>query len=292
MHFTYTEEIDRKSLNQGDLISRSPDVEAMLREVHPHYCGKPDYAYFIVLSQSCDLVRRGDKQCSSRYISIAAVRPLALALERELSSYSYQPVEKKLGFASSAHRPKAQQFVERLLNNNEPAHFFLEREASAGLGEDYCAFLHLSVAVKSELHYDTLLNAKLLQLSESFQHKLGYLVGNLYSRVGTEDWVPDHVDAERFEERVATLVEERATWIDKEIHSKVVKDLKKIAPEELSASALEAAVERYKKKKEANLSEAIDALAAVMGDLGIEGSLIEKAKKRFRNEPTFAALIK
>ena len=52
-------------------------------EVFPLYQRKPDYRYFIVLTQSCDLVRRNGGRCTSPHVTIAAVRPLRVAFERE-----------------------------------------------------------------------------------------------------------------------------------------------------------------------------------------------------------------
>ena len=190
-HFTYASP-DHAQLNQGDVLKRTPEVETILREVHPHYYTRTDYPFFIVLTQSCDLIRREGRPCSSRYVTLAATRPLRLALEREVRRFQYNAIEKELGICSRAQHAKMLQLAERLLNNNQEGYFFLQGEPGSGLEEDHCAFLPLSVALKAELHYETLLRAKILQLSESFQHKLGHLVGTMYSRVGTEDWVPQH----------------------------------------------------------------------------------------------------
>ena len=50
------------------------------------------------------------------------------------------------------------------------------------------AYLKVSIALKSQEHYDKCLAAKKLELSDEFKAKLGWLVGNMYSRVGTADW--------------------------------------------------------------------------------------------------------
>lgn len=292
MHFTYEERLDTTTLNQGDVLRRTEGVEALLKEVHPHYFNKPDYPFFIVLTQSCDLVRRKGSDCASRYITIAAVRPLTLALQREIASYQYAEAERLLGFCSSAHQAKATQFVERLLNNNEPPYFFLERETGAGLTEECCAFLRLSIAVKAELHYDTLRAAKILQLKDSFQHKLGFLVGNLYSRIGTADWVPEYSTRADFDLRVKKLIEGLVYWVEKDIHKRVLKDLDEKPVEALVSDDLLAAIEAHKRRKEASLQAAADAVGNVLTDLGVTADLIEKAKTRLRNQPTFSGLIK
>jgi len=86
LHFTYCRP-DKSTLKQGDLVARNSDVDEMLREVHPHYFRKAgDYRYLLVLTQTCDLVRR-EGECATRYISLAAVRPFELALRRESNAH-------------------------------------------------------------------------------------------------------------------------------------------------------------------------------------------------------------
>ncbi len=43
-----------------------------------------------------------------------------------------------------------QSFLRKLLNNNIAEYFYLESEASEGLQENSCAFLRLSVPIKSD----------------------------------------------------------------------------------------------------------------------------------------------
>jgi hypothetical protein len=99
------------------------------------------------------------------------------------------------------------EFFTRLINNNEPNYFYLE--ASGELTSDSVAFLRLSIALKADVHYDTCLNAKILQLTDMFQAKLGWLVGQLYSRVGTEDWEPSALQY-----KISDLLDDVAIWVD------------------------------------------------------------------------------
>jgi hypothetical protein len=82
---------------------------------------------------------------------------------------------------------KLQDFLAKLFNNNEPGYFYLD-SAGTVLEMDCCAVLGVSIALKASEHYETCANAKLLQLTDTFQAKLGWLVGQMYSRVGTLDW--------------------------------------------------------------------------------------------------------
>ena len=185
-HYIYDEQLNKDQLFQGDVLSRHPDLMALLENYHPHYATSSRYRYFLVLTQSCDLIRRDGQTPSSPYITIAAVRPVEKALLREAKKYQewwQQPVH----IVDGKMRSKIDLFVTSLIGNNVPDYFYLHEDISLGIHERNCAFLALSVAIKIE-HYDLCLKAKIAQLKDNFRTKLGWLVGNMYSRVGTKDW--------------------------------------------------------------------------------------------------------
>ena len=213
-------------------------------------------------------------------MTLATVRPLRLVLEREIRRFQYSPIEQKLGICSVAQQPKMVQLAERLLNNNQPGYFFLQCEPSSGLEEDHCAFLQLSIALKAELHYERLLAAKILQLSESFQHKLGHLVGTMYSRVGTEDWVPGHVPEAEFRSRIGELVKNVVGWLDKDLHRRVLAELRGLQDEEQTLEKLIEVVERHKKSRDARLNEALDSIEGVLRGAGITDELSRTIRRR------------
>ena len=277
-HFTYAP-LDRSQLNQGDVLKRTPEIEKILDEVHPRY-KRANYPFFIVLTQSCDLIQRGGRHCASRYVTLAAVRPLRLALEREIRRFQYKPIEVKLGICSRAQHPKMVQLAERLLNNNQEGYFFLQREPGSGFENDHCAFLQLSIALKAELHYDTLLATKILQLSESFQHKLGYLVGTMYSRVGTEDWVSEHATEEEFRSRTQKLVEDLVDWVERDVHIRVLRAMSKLQDEEQTTERLVEIVESVRKSKEEKLQEGLDSIERVLRDVDIPPELRIRIRRR------------
>lgn len=47
-----------------------------------------------------------------------------------------------------------------------------------------------------------------MQLTDAFQAKLGSLIGQLYSRVGTKDWTPEAMEA-----KVSGMLTDLAHWI-------------------------------------------------------------------------------
>lgn len=288
-HFTYASE-PRKDLQQGDILKRTDGVCSLLEEVHPHYFHGNDYEYFLVLTQSCDLVRR-DGLCKSHYVTIAAVRPLSKALEREMHGQLSSPVEKRARFSSEDKRQRLVLFLQRLLNNNEPEYFYLHREPEASLNGDFCAFLRLSISVKAQLHYETLLGARILQLRESFQHKLGYLVGNMYARIGTTDWVEENRETE-FHEHTQKPVKALLTWLKKDVHKIVLErlvDLEAKEKREISPEDLEAVVQDVERQKEDRKKQLLKVLQRVLEETKIEKELAEKAIARFSNTPEFTA---
>lgn len=187
IHFTYKTHPDMTSLCQGDVLQRTDELMEVLKDIHPYFLNE-EYKYFIVLSQSCDLVRRNGLRCKTPYITIAAVRDYNDFLERTLISKNI--AENYDGFLLVDERSKQQvyQLVERIYNNTEPDYFFLYKEEALHFSKSMVAYLKVSIALKSDKHYQTLLNAKVVELSDEFKAKLGWLVGNMYSRVGTTDW--------------------------------------------------------------------------------------------------------
>ena len=119
-------------------------------------------------------------------MTIAAVRDLQdVLLSKELQNITDGKAIGRIVSASAAGRIR--DFLSRLANNNDPNYFFLRADNSQGLTADCCACLRVTVPLRVE-HYAVLLKAKTGQLKEVFQAKLGWLVGNNYSRVGTPDW--------------------------------------------------------------------------------------------------------
>jgi hypothetical protein len=286
-HFTYRSP-DGADLHQGDLLSKTDRVSALLREIHPHYHSKEDYTHFAVLTQTCDLVRRDDKPCKARYISLAAVRPLSLVIEREIANFQ-DDFDRRAGVCSRAKRDLLEQFIERVLNNNNPEYFYFEPEPAFGLHQPSCAFLRLSVAVRAHDHYEELLEARQLCLEEIFQAKLGWLVGNMYSRVGTEDWVPDNLPRHEFKEKVHDLLDNFVRWFDAE-HLKAAK---KIDNRNLSSQEeLRLHIEETKPaKKKDRVLDTVLKIAREQKLLSDEEAA-SRLRTRLENDPDFSGLVK
>ncbi len=185
-HYVYEDNPDPKTLTQGDVLQRTDELVSQIREFFPYYANHLDYKYFMVITQGCDLFRRDGKPCNAQYLTLAAVRPVqdAMRLEVTPDQKDWQQQTKVIGARVSN---KLAMFMERLIDNNVPGYFYLHTDPTVNIHVPSCAFLPLTVSLRAQ-HYDLCLKAKIAQLKETFQAKLGWLLGHMYSRVGTTEW--------------------------------------------------------------------------------------------------------
>ena len=82
----------------------------VLKIVHPYFLNKQS-KYFMVLSQSCDLVRRTGKKCKTPYITLAAVKDYTEFLKKVLLNGKYAEEVKGLLLMDEKNRDRAYQLV-------------------------------------------------------------------------------------------------------------------------------------------------------------------------------------
>lgn len=183
-HWTYATVNPGDHLHQGDLIHRSDELLEVLSQVHGFFCDER-YLSFAILTQTCDLVRRSGR-CKAEYIQLAVIRELDSLLPRilnELCGIGSTSVFKKEG------KYFAQQSLQKILNQNDQARglFYLHPDADVGVAAPSVIMLRISIALKRD-HYELLLRARRGRLCTEYSNKLGWLSGNLYSRIATPDW--------------------------------------------------------------------------------------------------------
>ncbi|TNH40962.1 hypothetical protein [Paracoccus haeundaensis] len=274
---------------QGDILARTHEINDILKQVHPHFHDHPKNLFFMVLTQSCDLVvRSAGGKCKAPYISIAPVRSLDLVIERHISQANAAAVTADLPVLSDKVKSKASEFLSRLINNNEPGYFFLEGQGTA-LGSDCAAFLNLSIALKSDLHFAACKRAKVLQLRAEFQAKLGWLVGQLYSRIGTQDW-----EQASLQRKISGLLREAAIWVPDSTISHLEKEFAKRAGEgvdtPMTPHEISKAVAKAPKRKDAVLEQATKIIAAVLG--AERHAEVEKLRKRLEADSSLTSLLR
>lgn len=211
--FCSEKDLNREQLQQGDILLRSDVLKEALLEAHQHYATAETYTHFAVITQTCDMVRRNGKKPNARYITVAAMRPAKIVIDRFLGALGYGEQKYSVPIYNAERRTLAAQFIERLINNTEPNFFFIPKGSHPSITEHMCIFLSLSVAMKVE-HYDALLASKVAQLDDIFAAKLGWLVGNQYSRIATPDIEEkDPAGAREYKDRLIEEALDSALWI-------------------------------------------------------------------------------
>ena len=255
MHFTY-QKPNFDTLNQGDILEKTPELAQLLEEVHPHYTNKK-YTYFQVVTQSCDLSLRGNPlRCSSRYITLTAVRSLNDIILREIENIASRKVLLNDNYCcSDEHKRRIEDFLKKLFNNNHKNYFFLKKCPEYNLHEDSCTILHLSISVRAYEHYEKCLKAKRIELTENFRAKLGWSVGNLYSRVGTEDYVPGLIkDQKTFDKFISETLDGYIAWVP----AKLFSHFKKVSAEESDFDVIDSRIKKIiSRKDEKKLNQVI-----------------------------------
>lgn len=223
MHWTYEdiEEDGPLDLAQGDILEPNVNLTKLFQEVHPHF-SKPKYLGFLVLTQSCDLVQKYGVKAT--HITLAVIRSLQDIISTSLKD--------NFGYLApgiyAAHRQKSVELLaERLINQNENmlGLFYLHTEADLGISTPSVAILRVTISVKAE-HYPMLQEARVGRLSKEFQAKLGWMVGNLFSRVGVSDWKEkyNNSDVEKaIIRKFLSFYRDNPVWLQQKQYKKIVK---------------------------------------------------------------------
>ena len=192
---------------------------------HQHYATNPAYTHFLVLTQSCDLAVRQGQKFRAPYVTICAAKPLSAYLDKKLAQVFAERDPIRVG--RSAMYKSAESVIKRLISNTSDEVFFLDALVAPSVNEPLCAFLQLSIALKAE-HYDALLRAKQAEMTDIFSAKIGWMTGNLYSRVGTPDlYETNPAIAEAYERQlVESLLERDTEWLDNRQISQYRKEYK------------------------------------------------------------------
>jgi hypothetical protein len=272
-HFTYCE--SKGDIKQGDVIGKGPEIEEALRS-HFAFFNKPEFRHFIVLTQSCDLVRysKSNKICKAPYITLSPAMDLEKVLEEEIS-YWRNDLAIAAGVCKESDRQKAIDLTKRIMNNNNPEYFYLHQSVRQGIEfpNNSCALLRLSFSVRSEDFYDICLRNRILSLKDVFSAKLGFLISEIYSRVGTEDW-PDNFSPEFFDEFVEETLGGIFMWVPGDKLTRLEKELRKESkindPDKMNRDYLRDRIKDISDKG-VRFNEAVDRIIEILED----GKLIE-----------------
>jgi len=229
---------------QGDILWPSAELRDLFGEVHPHF-RDPRYIAFIITTQSCDLVRRKGKLCKAECINLAVIRDL----ESCLSQFFDSVCEKvSPGVYLKGSRIEAYQLLARILNQNEQALglFYLHPDTDTiGISDYAVALLRVAIALRAKEHYELLQGARRGRLTGQFRNKLGWLVGNLYSRVGTPDWTDQEDGEKKLNQLIKSLIDsDLYTWVSKSMINAAQKA--GICIDDMSPDKVMSTLEKYK----------------------------------------------
>ena len=177
-------ELDRTALAQGDVIARTDAVADCLGQAHRHYPQAPECTHLVVLTQSCDLVKRGGA-FRAPCITLAMARPFGNAVREFLQESSKTLKGTRYRYHTGTQIGKLRNRLERFINNTEDEYFFLPG-GHPRLSGDLLVHLRLTVALHRD-HYDILAQAKVAEIKDVFRAKLGWLKGQIFSQVATPD---------------------------------------------------------------------------------------------------------
>lgn len=297
MHFTYADPPELTELCQGDILARTPEIDSLLELVHPHFHKKNSNLYFMVLTQSCDLVPRQGGRVKAEYITISPVRSLDSLVSRQISALQSPGVKADLPVLTMKTKNTLAEFLQRMFNNNESGYFYLDGAGTPLVG-DCCAFLNLSIAIKASEHYQKCIDAKILQLNDTFQAKLGWLVGQMYSRVGTKDW-----ESVPLKSKIQATLENAAIWIP-DAGLKQLEDTYRARVAEglvdgtMTQEEIASAIKKVPTKKAQILEQLNTAFTSAIGQLKPEENpelfqaLSRKVFKRLDGDAAFTRLTK
>ena len=239
LHWTYRE-VSEDDLLQGDILERTDALEDVLKIYHPYFC-RDVITGFLVLTQSCDLVRDKSGNCKAPYISIAVIRELEPLLPDLLGPTCGAGIE---NVYLDESRYAARDILRKLINQNDQSRglFYLHPVSAIEHSLNILAFpsiclLRVSIALRRQ-HYSILVEARRLHLENEYANKLGWLAGNLFSRIATKDWEEQQGHAKASEEQCNRLLasiseKDDQNWIPSswlEAAKKNGKDLTKIDP--------------------------------------------------------------
>jgi hypothetical protein len=289
-HWTYFQFEPENDLAQGDILWPTDELRQILKEVHPHFLDAK-YTAFLLTTQSCDIVRRKG-HCNTRYLNLAVIRSLEDVLHDILSQVC-NPIRQ--GIYTHESKNEANRLLVRVFNQNEQVLglFYLHQDADAGIAVPSVALLRVSVTLRVD-HYDVIMKARRGSLSPEFRGKLGWLVGNLYSRIGTQDWTESQQRQAELKRLVDDVLTERdlnsPKWVKESwIRAAQARGL------DLSQIPLENFMVQIEQHKPPTAKEAtIEHTLRVIKELipGIEDTILQKIHNRLQNDQAFGKAVR
>lgn len=277
-------------LAQGDILWPTDELREILKEVHPHFLD-PKYTAFLLTTQSCDIVRRKG-ECNTRYLNLAVIRGLEDVLH-DMLSHVCDCVGH--GIYTQESKNDAKQLLSRVFNQNEQALgiFYLHQDADAGIAVSSVSLLRVSVTLRVD-HYDAIRRSRRGRLATEFRGKLGWLVGNLFSRIDTQDWNETEERQSELKRLLDDALAERDAKSPKWVKDSWIRAARANGVEllQLPRDQFLIEVERHKPPtaKDATIQHALRVMKESLPEITDEQ--LQKIGKRLQNDAAFAKAVK
>jgi hypothetical protein len=223
MHWTYANDLNSDDdLYQGDILDTTQELLDLFQKVYPYFTNSR-YRGFLVLTHSCDLVRRQEEKnrCSATHICLCVIRSLPDVISDSLDkTFGYLAP----GVYNQRMKKAVEMLLERIVNQNENSLglFYLHPDADAGITVPSVAMLRVTISFRANEHYETIRKSRIGRLSKEFQPKLGWIAGNIYSRVGVKDWKEESKEEEaRIIKEILRFKRDEPLWVDKHVFKKI-----------------------------------------------------------------------
>ncbi len=153
--------------------------------------------YGIILTQTCDLVREGNRKVKAPFIAMALLEPieryiedkyyedLKLILERNFLDFEIKGHTRKFVNKEKVLRSIGKD-LGRIFQNNEKYYFFITMTQWNNL-RLFTVNLSKVFSLRNS-QYDILFSKAKYQLKLPFENKLGWKLAEMYGRIGTPDY--------------------------------------------------------------------------------------------------------
>jgi len=290
-HWTYVDFNNNDDLQQGDILRPTVELREVFEEVHPHFLNDK-YTAFLLTTQSCDLVIRNKSLPNNRYLNIAVIRPIESVIYKLLPLVCHEVIE---GVYLRESKQNAHALLERVFNQNEQALglYYLHKDNDAGITSPSVALLRVAVTLKIK-HYNILKRARVGRLSNEFSNKLGWLIGNLYSRIGTQDWSDPKSRSKELRKMIDEIINENESdltplWIQESWLNAAKENGVEI--QQLTKQSILSEINQYKPKPPKLV--AIEHVRRIISDVDvIEEEKLDRILKRLENDELFSMVFK
>ena len=147
--------------------------------------------------------------------------------------------------------------------------------------------LPLSMSIRVE-HYDACLEGRVAQLTDLFQAKLGWLLGQQFSRVGTPDWTPEGLSA-----KVNSVSERALSWLPDHQFAQLKTAVRKFEQDnpgvELNEDVFAEMRKALKSKRDMLITSVIDVLVKFEKLPKPPNPEVFKIRKELQRDPTVAS---